>query len=98
MSVNPSLALRTALAYYEAWTTHDLDHAMTYIADDIVCYAPGGLIDGAEAYRAFMSPFVQILTSAELIAAFGDDEKATLVCDTRTRTGELAQQPRNGVN
>ncbi|MGI5430293.1 nuclear transport factor 2 family protein [Streptomyces sp. CA-179760] len=84
MSDNSSPALRTALAYYEAWTARDLDRAMTYIADNIVCDAPGGLIEGAEAYRAFMEPFAQILISAELIAAFGDDEKAVLVYDTHT--------------
>jgi hypothetical protein len=33
---NPgSAALRTALAYYHAWTSHDLGKAMSYIADDI---------------------------------------------------------------
>jgi hypothetical protein len=37
-----SPALRTALAYYHAWTSHDLDKAMSYIADDIVCDAPAG--------------------------------------------------------
>ena len=37
-----SPALRTALAYYQAWTDHDLDRAMTYSADDIVCDAPAG--------------------------------------------------------
>ncbi|MFF0014981.1 hypothetical protein [Streptomyces sp. NPDC005374] len=57
---------------------------MTYIADNIVCCTPGGPIEGAEGYRAFMSLLVQILASAELIAALGVDEKATLVYDTRT--------------
>ena len=37
-----SAALRTALAYYRAWTSHDLDTAMNYIADDVVCDAPAG--------------------------------------------------------
>lgn len=49
-------ALDVALAYYEAWTSKDFDRAMTYIADDIVCDAPPGLIEGADAYRAFMGP------------------------------------------
>ena len=79
-----SPALRTALAYYHAWTSHDLDKAMSYIADDIVCDAPAGRIRGADAYRAFMGPFVQILTRAELIAAFGDDTTAVVVYDTET--------------
>ena len=37
-----SPALQTALAYYQAWTSHDLDKAMSYVADGIVCDAPAG--------------------------------------------------------
>jgi ketosteroid isomerase-like protein len=79
-----SPALQVALAYYEAWTTKDLERAMSYIAEDIVCEAPPGRIEGAEAYRAFMAPFVQILRSASMIAAFGDEEKALVMYDTET--------------
>jgi ketosteroid isomerase-like protein len=50
-----SAALRVAMAYFRAWTSKDLNQAMTFIADDIVCDAPAGRIDGAEAYRAFMA-------------------------------------------
>ncbi|MGI5430295.1 nuclear transport factor 2 family protein [Streptomyces sp. CA-179760] len=84
MSENESPALRTGLAHDEAWSTHDVGRAMTYIADGIVCYAPAGRIEGAEAYRVSMEPFAQILTLAELIAPFGDDENAVLTYDTRT--------------
>ena len=55
-------ALDTALAYYRAWTCHDFDKAMTYVAEDIVCQAPAGRLDGAAAFRGFMRPFVRILT------------------------------------
>jgi ketosteroid isomerase-like protein len=79
-----SPALDVALAYHQAWTSHDLDKAMTYIADDIICDAPAGRLEGAAAYRDFMGPFVQILTGSELVAAFGDDEKAVVVYDTET--------------
>ncbi len=72
MSGPISPALRTALAYYQAWTDYDLDQAMTYIADDIVCDAPAGRLEGAEGYRNFMGPFVQILLGSTMIAAFGD--------------------------
>ena len=58
MTETTSPALRTALAYYQAWTDHDLDQAMSYIADDIVCDAPAGRLEGAAAYRGFMGPFV----------------------------------------
>lgn len=84
MTETASPALHTALAYYRAWTSHDLDGAMSYIAEDIVCDAPAGRLEGAAAYRAFMGPFVQILTGSELIAAFGDDTTAVVVYDTQT--------------
>jgi ketosteroid isomerase-like protein len=84
MTETTSPALRTALAYYQAWTDHDLDKAMSYIADDIVCDAPAGRLEGAAAYRGFMGPFVQILRTSRLIAAFGDDQTALIMYDTET--------------
>ena len=79
-----SRALDVALAYHRAWTAKDFERAMTYVADEIVCDAPAGRIEGADAYRAFMGPFVGILKGSELIAAFGDDETAVVVYDTET--------------
>jgi hypothetical protein len=84
MTETTSPALRTALAYHQAWTSHDLDQAMTYIADDIICDAPAGRLEGADAYRGFMGPFVEILTGSELIGAFGDDRTALIMYDTET--------------
>lgn len=84
MTEQTSAALSTALAYYRAWTSHDFDRAMTYIAENIVCQAPAGRLDGAEAFRGFMSPFAQILTRSNLIAAFGDDATAVLMYDADT--------------
>jgi ketosteroid isomerase-like protein len=84
MTETTSPALRTALAYYHAWTGHDLDQAMNYIAGDIVCDASSGRLEGRAAYRGFMAPFVQILTGATLIAAFGDDTTALIMYDTET--------------
>ena len=81
-ATNP--ALDVALAYFHAWTGHDLDKAMEYVADDIVCDAPAGRLEGAAAYRGFMDPFIQMLTGSELLAAFGDGEKAVVVYDTET--------------
>jgi ketosteroid isomerase-like protein len=84
MTESTTPALEVALAYYHAWTGHDLDKAMSYIADDMVCDAPAGRLEGATAYRNFMGPFVQILTGSELVAAFGDDVKAVVMYDTET--------------
>jgi hypothetical protein len=77
-------ALSVALAYYHAWTGKDVDRAMTYVADDIVCEAPAGRIEGVEGFRQFMAPFAQMLTGSEVIAAFGDDETALLMYNPHT--------------
>jgi ketosteroid isomerase-like protein len=79
-----STAHDVALAYFEAWTNHDLDRAMSYIADDIVCDAPAGRIEGVEAYRGFLAPFADILKNASLIASFGDGGTAVVVYDTES--------------
>ena len=71
-------ALATALAYHQAWTSQNLDNAMTYIAGDITCDAPGARISGAQEYRDFLGGFMSQLTSIETVAAFGDDTTAVL--------------------
>jgi len=84
MTDQPAAALETALAYHRAWTKGDFATAMTYVADDIVCLAPSGRLEGAEAFGAFMGPFAQIVTGSELLAAYGDQTTAVLVYDTET--------------
>lgn len=79
MTLTEPSALSIALAYHSAWTGHDLDQAMGYIADEIACEAPSGTITGATSYRAFLGGFMQQLTGVETMAAFGDDTSAVLV-------------------
>jgi len=79
-----SPALAVAMAFYQAWTGKDLDRAMSYVSDDVVCEAPPGRIEGIEHYRAFWAPFLQIFTKADVIAAFGDGETALLMYDAHT--------------
>jgi len=83
MTGTASPALRTALAYYQAWISHNLDKAMSYIADDIVCDAAAGRLAGAEAYPGFLGPFAQVVTGATMIAPFGDDQTALVMYDTQ---------------
>jgi hypothetical protein len=77
-------AVQTALAYHHAWTGGDFEHAMTHVADDIVCLSPAGRLDGADAFRGFMGPFVQILTGSEQLAFYGDDDTAVIVYNAAT--------------
>jgi hypothetical protein len=83
-------ALETALAYHRAWTGGDFELAMTHVAPDIVCDAPSGRLEGAAAFREFMGPYAQMLTSSDLVAAFGDDDTAVLFYDTGTTLVENA--------
>jgi hypothetical protein len=82
MTDSTSPALRVALAYYEAWTAKDVDGAMALLADDVVCEAPAGRIEGVDGYRAFLGPFAGMLISATLIAAYGDQDQALIMYDT----------------
>ncbi|QNE22095.1 nuclear transport factor 2 family protein [Kribbella qitaiheensis] len=84
MTETTTTALETVLAYHQAWTSHDFDLAMRYIADDIICHTPAGRLDGAAAFRAFMEPFSQTVTSSTLLSAFGDETTALLMYDTVT--------------
>ncbi|WBC14948.1 nuclear transport factor 2 family protein [Micromonospora sp. WMMA1998] len=84
MEDNSTPALKVALAYHQAWTNKDTELAMSYISPNIVCEAPAGRIEGLHAYRGFMGPFIQMLVDSRLIAAFGDEEKALVMYDTKT--------------
>src|SRR4051794_13697175 len=80
-----SPALQIALAHHRAWTGKDVDAAMGYLADDVVCDAPAGRLVGVPAYREFLTPFAErFLIRAEMIAAFGDDTTAMLMYDAET--------------
>ena len=75
-------ALDVALAYYRDWTSGRIDAALDRVADDIVCDAPAGRIEGKADYRAFLEPFARMLTGSELIAAYGDEKQALIMYDT----------------
>ncbi len=84
MTETTSKALETALRYFHSWTAQDFDRAMAFLAPDLVCHAPSGLITGAQAFREFMEPLSQILIHSELVAAYGDDHTALIMYDTQT--------------
>ena len=84
MDQHSSPALDVALAYYHAWTGKDIDKAMGHVSDDIVCDNPINKVEGIEGFRAFMSPFAAQLTSSDLVAAFGDGERAMIMYNPHT--------------
>lgn len=78
----PSTPREIAIAYHRAWTSRDMDAAMDFVTEDVVCDAPAGRLTGAAALRSFMEPFANMLTSSELLAAYGDESSALIFYDT----------------
>lgn len=64
--------------YHRAWTSGDVDRAMTKVADDITCRAPGADLTGKAAYRDFIAGFAPSLTGLADIASFTDGERVAL--------------------
>jgi len=79
-----STAAQITEDYERAWMSGDVDKAMSYVAEDIVCEAPTGTLAGAPAYRKFLADFVEILTGATITKVFGDDTSAAVVYSTDT--------------
>ncbi|WP_026818060.1 nuclear transport factor 2 family protein [Arthrobacter castelli] len=88
------MAQRTALAivqdYHRAWTGGAVDRAMAWVADDIVCRAPGEDLTGKEAYRRFLAGFAPALTGLADIATFVDGDRVALFYYPQTATTTTA--------
>jgi hypothetical protein len=67
------------LAVAHAWTSGDIDTALSCLADDIVCDAPAGRVEGLAAYRMFTAEFVALLTSSTIIKVLAGNANATIV-------------------
>jgi ketosteroid isomerase-like protein len=78
-----SPALDVALAYYNAWSSKNIDEAVSYFADDFVSQTPEGPKDAA-AYRKFLDDYCGILVKAELVGAYGEDDTALMYYDSTT--------------
>lgn len=74
----PVSALDTVLDYHQAWTSGDIAQAMTRVADDIVCHAPGEDLVGKDAYRDYLAGFAPNLTGLADVARFADGDRVAL--------------------
>lgn len=83
-------AYQIVQAYHRAWTSGDVDQAMSRVADDIVCRAPGVDLNGKDAYRAFVAGFAPALTGIGDIAEFTDGDRVALFYYPRTAATSTA--------
>lgn len=76
--------LAVAVAFTTAWTSHDLDTAASYLADDVLFDGPRNHTSGAEAYMQALTPFARAVTGMKVLAAFGDDQQALIMYEVTT--------------
>lgn len=79
-----STPLAVALAFTEAWTSHDMLTAAGYVAKDVVFDGPFVHLTGAEAYMAGLAAFAPAATGMQVVAAFGDDDQALIMYELST--------------
>lgn len=83
MSDHPTPA-EVAVSFTEAWTSHDLQRAATYLADDVVYDGPVNHIDGAGPYMEALTRFALAVTEMRLIAVLGDAGQALIMYEVST--------------
>jgi hypothetical protein len=76
-------------AFTEAWTSHDMDAAAGYLADDVVFDGPASHSTGMPAYLTGLSAFAQSVTGMTMLAALGDDTQALIMYEVTTLDGTL---------
>lgn len=64
MSNTTDDALRTVEAYHQAWTSGEVDRALTYVADDVRCFAPDEAVTTKNQWHQYLASFVPVLTGA----------------------------------
>ncbi|GAA2276076.1 hypothetical protein GCM10010149_18920 [Nonomuraea roseoviolacea subsp. roseoviolacea] len=82
-STNAS-AQQIAEDYTRAWMSGDVDQALGFLAEDVVCDAPAGRIEGRAAYRGFLEGFLPKLTGSSITKVLGDGTSAAVVYTTDT--------------
>ena len=71
-------ALATVEAYHRAWTSGDVDRALTYVADDVRCFAPAEHRTTKDDWRAYLAGFAPQLTGVPEHARMADGDRVAL--------------------
>jgi ketosteroid isomerase-like protein len=71
-------ALSTVEAYHQAWTSGDVDRALTYVSDDVRCFAPDENVTTKGDWREYLASFVPMLTGAPEHARMAEGGRVAL--------------------
>ena len=77
-------AVDVAIAFTEAWTSHDMTTAARYVDDEVVFEGPMSEAAGITGYIEGLSRFAQMVTGLEILAVVGDDERAMIMYEVTT--------------
>ena len=71
-------AQSTVQAYHRAWTSGAVDQALTYVSDDVRCFAPDPDVTTKNDWHEYLSRFVPMLTGAPEHARMADGDRVAL--------------------
>jgi len=71
-------SLSTVEAYHQAWTSGDVDRALTYLSDDVRCFAPDENVTTKGDWHQYLAGFAPNLTSAPEHARMMDGNRVAL--------------------
>jgi hypothetical protein len=76
-----------ARLFTEAWTSHDMDKAASYLADGVVFDGPNSRTTGVDDYLKFLDRFASTVTSAKILASHGDENEAVIMYEVTNQQG-----------
>ena len=71
-------ALSTVEAYHQARTSGDVDEALTFVSDDVRCFAPDQCVSTKDDWHDHLAGFVPMLTGAPEHARMTDRDRVAL--------------------
>lgn len=88
-------ALSIVEAYHQAWTGGDVDRALTYVSDDVRCFAPDEKVTTKGDWHDYLAGFAPMLTGAPEHTRMTDGDRVALwyfpqtAVTTKTLASEL---------
>ncbi|MGI8769134.1 MAG: nuclear transport factor 2 family protein, partial [Propionibacteriaceae bacterium] len=71
-------ALPVVEAYHNAWTSGDVNRALTYVSDGVRCFTPDENVTTKDDWRDYLSGFVPMLTGSSEHARMADGNRVAL--------------------
>lgn len=78
MSRSHDNASSVVQAYHEAWTSGDVDLALTYVSENVRCFAPAENVTTKMDWHEYLTSFVPMLTGAPEHARMTDGNRVAL--------------------